>query len=141
MKLTDDFAMALDPVLMCHALGFDPDPIQAALMRSTSKRVLLNCTRQWGKTTTTAAVALNEALYRAPAMIILVSPSQHQSTELFKKITEFWKQLPGAPESTQIADQAATVQRVQDHQPTRQRAHYPRFQRRHPRCHGRSRKM
>ena len=101
MKLTDDFAMALDPVLMARAVGFEPDETQADLMRATSKRVLLNCCRQFGKTTTTSLIALHEAIYRSPAMIILVSPSQQQSGELFKKIAEFWKQLPGAPESTQ----------------------------------------
>jgi Terminase large subunit, T4likevirus-type, N-terminal len=101
ISLATDFAMALDPVLMARAIGFEPDATQADLLRSTSRRVLLNCCRQFGKTTTTSLIALHEAIYRSPAMIILVSPSQQQSGELFKKIAEFWKQLPGAPEATQ----------------------------------------
>jgi hypothetical protein len=34
-------------------------------------------------------------------MIVLVSPSQPQSTELFKKIHGFWQRLPGAPDANQ----------------------------------------
>jgi hypothetical protein len=101
ITLASDFAMALDPVLMARAIGFEPDNTQAQLLRSTSKRVLLNCTRQWGKTTTTAAIASHEALFTAPAMIVLVSPSQQQSGELFKKVAEFCRRMPGAPEAEQ----------------------------------------
>jgi Terminase large subunit, T4likevirus-type, N-terminal len=63
--------------------------------------VLLNCYRQWGKSTTTAILALHTALYQAPALIVLISPSQPQSTELFKKIQGFWSQLDGAPKASQ----------------------------------------
>jgi Terminase large subunit, T4likevirus-type, N-terminal len=96
-----DFARAFDPVLLAQDCGINPDPQQAKLLTSTSRKTLLNCTRQWGKSTTTALIALHEALYAAPAMIILVSPSQPQSTELFKKVHGFWSQLPGAPEANQ----------------------------------------
>jgi hypothetical protein len=34
-------------------------------------------------------------------MIVLISPSQPQSTELFKKINGFWARLPGAPAAEQ----------------------------------------
>jgi hypothetical protein len=96
-----DFARATDPVLLAQDCGINPDPMQARLLTSTSRKTLLNCTRQWGKSTTTALIALHEALYSAPAMIILISPSQPQSTELFKKLHGFWEQLPGAPEAKQ----------------------------------------
>src|SRR5262249_59012181 len=81
--------------------GITPDDVQMKVLTATSRKVLLNCCRQWGKSTTTALIALHEALYCAPAMIILVSPSQPQSTELFKKIHDFWERLPGAPEANQ----------------------------------------
>ena len=101
IRIADDVAMALDPVLFARAVGIEPDQKQAELLRSTSRRVLLNCCRQWGKTTITGALAAHEAIYSPGAMIVLVSPSQQQSGELFKKVAEFWKQLPGAPEATQ----------------------------------------
>jgi hypothetical protein len=38
-----------------YRLGFRPDERQAELLASTAPRVILNCTRQWGKSTVTAA--------------------------------------------------------------------------------------
>lgn len=96
-----DFSRALDPVLLARDCGIGPDPVQATLLTTTSRKTLVNCCRQWGKSTTTALIGLHEALYAAPAMIILISPSQPQSTELFKKIHGFWERLPGAPEANQ----------------------------------------
>src|SRR5262249_26928236 len=96
-----DFARALDPVRLALDCGITPDAMQTKLLTSASRKVLLNCCRQWGKSTTTSLIALHEALYCAPAMIILVSPSQPQSTELFKKLHGFWQRLPGAPEANQ----------------------------------------
>jgi hypothetical protein len=101
ISLANDFAMACDAVLIARACGIEPDAKQAELLRSVSRRVLLNCCRQWGKTSCTAVIAAHEAIYNAPAMIVLVSPSQSQSGELFKKVATFWKELPGAPEAEQ----------------------------------------
>jgi hypothetical protein len=101
ITLGRDFARALDPILLARDCGIEPDPIQSNLLATTARRVLLNCSRQWGKSTVTGLIALHEALYQAPAMIVLVSPSQSQSTELFKKIHGFWERLPGAPEAHQ----------------------------------------
>ena len=101
ITLGSDFARALDPVRLALDCGITPDDVQTKLLTSTSRKTLLNCCRQWGKSTTTSLIALPEALSCAPAMIILVSPSQPQSTELFKKIHDFWERLPGAPEASQ----------------------------------------
>jgi Terminase large subunit, T4likevirus-type, N-terminal len=100
ISLGRDFAMALDPVLLAKELGLDPDPAQARLLTTTSRKVLVNACRQFGKSTTTAIVALHEAIYQAPAMVVVVSPSLQQSGELYKKIRGFWQKLPGAPEAT-----------------------------------------
>jgi hypothetical protein len=99
--LARDFARALDPAELARDCGIEPDGMQAQLLASASRRVLVNCCRQWGKSTVTALVALHEALYEAPAMVVLVSPSQPQSTELFTKIHRAWERLSGAPEARQ----------------------------------------
>jgi hypothetical protein len=102
ISLERDFARALDPILFASDCGLVPDAIQARLLMSTSRRVLVNCSRQWGKSSITALSALFSCLYsETPARVVLVSPSQPQSTELFKKITTFWSKLPGAPEAKQ----------------------------------------
>jgi len=67
------------------------------VLRSTGLRLLLNCTRQWGKSTTAAALALHRALYYPNSLILLVSPSQRQSAELFAKIDGFLKMLSVMP--------------------------------------------
>ena len=89
LDLALDLAHALDPVAFVQdRLKFEPDPWQARLLRSCAPWILLNCCRQSGKSTTTAAVALHTALYD-PGLILLVSPSLRQSKELFAKVTGF----------------------------------------------------
>jgi hypothetical protein len=101
ISLGKDFARALDPVILARDCRINPDAVQAKILTSNSSRLLLNCSRQWGKSTTAALIALHVALYDAPAMIVLISPSQPQSTELFKKIHGFWAKLAGAPKAEQ----------------------------------------
>src|SRR5262249_37183762 len=90
----------LDGSTLLSALNLEPDPWQINLLRSMAKRMLLLCCRQSGKSTTTAILALHEALYHAPALILLLSPSLRQSQELFRKVIGFYRQLgkPVAPE-------------------------------------------
>ena len=101
VSLGRDFSRALDPVLLARDCGIVPDKVQAKLLTTDAKRVLLCCTRQWGKSTTSALIALHAALYQAPSTIILISPSQPQSTELFKRLHMSWSLLPGASKATQ----------------------------------------
>ena len=92
--MAGDLRSALDPVAFAsHRLGFNPDGWQQRVMRSNGKRVLLNCSRQAGKSTTTSVIALHTALYRPGSLILLVSPSLRQSRELFAKVTGFLKAL------------------------------------------------
>ncbi len=85
---------ALSPVLFAHdCLSIDPDPWQQQVMMNPDKRILLNCSRQSGKSTIAAIIALHTALYRPGSLILLISPSLRQSSELFKKVTENLKKL------------------------------------------------
>jgi hypothetical protein len=53
-------AYALDPITWCRGeLGIDPDSWQAEVLRSTSKRIILNCIRQSGKSTVSSILALH----------------------------------------------------------------------------------
>jgi hypothetical protein len=69
-----------------HLAGLAPDPWQDKLLRSDASRMLLLCSRQAGKSTTAAALALRVALLQPPALILLLSPSLRQSSELFRKV-------------------------------------------------------
>lgn len=90
---------ALDPVAFAvERLGFDPDEWQREFLRSTSAQALLLCTRQAGKSTASALLALHTALYRSQALVLLLSPSQRQSGLLFRKMQEFRQRLVPVPE-------------------------------------------
>lgn len=90
-----DLAYALDPVLFAkEALNFYPDPWQEKVLRWSGRRLLLCCSRQSGKSTTTAILALHRALFYPKSLILLVSPSLRQSSELFRKVQEFFRELP-----------------------------------------------
>ena len=77
-----DLTLALDPAEVFRRAVGEPDSWQAKVLRSGAPRILLLCARQTGKSTPTAALALYEALYRAGALVLLVSPSLRQSQEL-----------------------------------------------------------
>ncbi len=56
-RLAADLRLALDRVGFASSLGLDPDPWQERLLRSTASRVLLNCSRQSGKSTMSGVIA------------------------------------------------------------------------------------
>jgi Terminase large subunit, T4likevirus-type, N-terminal len=95
-----DLARALDPALLAYDVGITPDLWQARLLRERPRRSLLLCCRQAGKSTVTALMALWTALFEPPALILLVSPSQRQSAELFRTVMLFHAKLEGAPSLT-----------------------------------------
>lgn len=99
-SLARDFARALDPVSIMSDAGLDPDDWQADLLRSTDKNHLVLCSRQAGKSTTCAALALHQALYD-PGLILLLAPAQRQSVELFRKVLDVYRSLDGVPGTIQ----------------------------------------
>ena len=86
-------AMALDPSLILKARGMAVDAWQRDFLLSKQQYVLLNCCRQAGKSTATSALALHEALYSPKSDVIILSPGQRQSSELFRKILEGYSAL------------------------------------------------
>lgn len=91
--LTTDLAYRLDAATWARSLGFAPDPWQAALLRSNAPRVLLNCARQTGKSTTTALLALHTAIFDPGALVLLLSPSLRQSSELFRRVASYYSRV------------------------------------------------
>lgn len=83
-----DLALSLDPALTMELAGLTPDPWQADLLRS-GRSALLLCSRQAGKSTVAASLAVHEALYRAPALVLLTAPTLRQAQELFRKVWGF----------------------------------------------------
>ena len=98
VSLAEDLQLALDRVAFANELGVQPDPWQERLLRSSSGRVLLNCSRQSGKSTMSGLIALHRALYHPGSLILCLAPALRQSQELFGKVAGFYRDL-GRPVS------------------------------------------
>ena len=103
MAIQRDLALALDPALVMARSGLDPDAWQAGVMRSAAPRLVLLCTRQAGKSTVAAAMALHQALTTPSALVLLLSPSLRQSQELFRKVLSFVGALGDVPIDSESA--------------------------------------
>ncbi len=84
-------ALALDPTRILKAQGMQADPWQRELLFSAERQILLNCSRGAGKSRTTSALALHTALFKPPALVLLISRSQRQSGELFRYVKEAFR--------------------------------------------------
>jgi hypothetical protein len=78
-------------------LGFEPDARQAAVLSTEIKRGILNCTRQWGKSTIAAAKAVHQAWCVPESLTVVISPSARLSSELVRKAEGFVRRLGVEP--------------------------------------------
>ena len=83
----------LSPVRYLWSLGFKPYLWQEEAMKPC-ERLILNCTRQAGKSTVISAKAVYRAKHFPKSLILLISPTERQSIELMKKIDDFMKSDP-----------------------------------------------
>jgi hypothetical protein len=101
-------ALALDPSLILARAGLTPDPWQVGFLRARPARALLCCARQVGKSTTVAAAAVDEALYKPDAIVLMVAPAQRQSEELLRKARDLVSVLPPTMQAVQTSRTALT---------------------------------
>ena len=74
-------------------LGWTPDDKQALVLQTGSRRVILNCSRQWGKSTVAATKILHFALTRPGITTLIVCENLQQTAEVLGKIDEFLRRL------------------------------------------------
>ena len=84
------------------------DDHQTQILSADHHRLILNCTRQWGKSTITAAKAVHHAFTRPGSLTLIVSPGERQSREFLRKAKEFVRELHIKPRSD--GDNAMSVQ-------------------------------
>jgi len=85
---------ATDPIAFARdRLGFIPDPQQERVLRPGIRRGILNCTRQWGKSTLIAIKAVHHAFTQPRRLVVVCSPSMRQSREFCRKVLGFLQQL------------------------------------------------
>ncbi len=83
-----------DPIAFARErFGFIADPQQERVLRPGANRGLLNCTRQWGKSTVIAIKAVHHAFTRPAALVVVCSPSLRQSREFCRKVLGFLQKL------------------------------------------------
>lgn len=103
--ILNDLKKAVDPVVFMKSLGKTPDPWQEIALRHKGTDLILNCSRQSGKSTISAIKSLHRAIYYPKSLILLLSPSQRQSSELFRKVIEFCAVCNNLPEKTEDSKQ------------------------------------
>ena len=91
----------LSPLELAEQVGLVPDPWQRDLLTGQDRQTILLCARQTGKSTISALIALHTALYTANSLCLVLSPSQRQSMETYRKVRDFYNSLSGVPEALQ----------------------------------------
>jgi hypothetical protein len=74
-------------------LGFHADERQRQVLGCERRRVLLCCSRQWGKSTVAAIAAVHRAHFWPNSEIVAIGPSGRQSAELVRKARRFASKL------------------------------------------------
>lgn len=76
-----------------RVFGFEATARQAEILDAAGYRVMLCCSRQWGKTTLAALRAVFEAWHRADALVVVGSPSERQSGLVLARAEGFLRRL------------------------------------------------
>jgi hypothetical protein len=91
-------AESLDAVAFARKrLGIEPDERQIEVLRSEANRGILNCSRQWGKSTIVAAKAVHRAYTQSQKLVLVASPTKRQSAEFLRKAAGMVRRLGIAP--------------------------------------------
>jgi len=90
-KAVSDEGADADAVTIMERAGIEPDPWQRGLLTSEWGRALLLCCRQSGKTTVSAALALEEALGGTDRLVLILAPARRQSKEFLRSAAGLYR--------------------------------------------------
>ena len=74
--------------------GFMAEASQVEFLASKAKRGIVNCSRQWGKSTLAAIKVLHRAWTRPGSLVLVVSPTLRQSGLFLSKVRRLTKACP-----------------------------------------------
>ena len=80
-----------DPAALFRTAFGQPDAWQLRALRSTAPRILMNASRQAGKTGVAATLACHAALAEAGALVLVVAPGLRQSQEAFRRVLDVYR--------------------------------------------------
>jgi hypothetical protein len=69
-------------------LGFTPSPKQAEVLDHSAQRLILNCARQWGKSTVIALKSLYVAVHAPNTTIVVLAGAEDQAGLLIDKVVD-----------------------------------------------------
>ncbi len=79
-----------------HRRKITPDKWQLKVLRSNASRKILNTSRQVGKSTVLAGLALHKAHFEPGSLILIFAPTERQAKEVFAKVTRFYLAYSGS---------------------------------------------
>jgi len=86
-SIANELAYAINPELFAmYVFDISPDKWQRDLLWDRPQSALLLCSRQSGKSTISATIALHKALYEEDSLVLIISKSLRQAEELFRKV-------------------------------------------------------
>jgi hypothetical protein len=92
-RLFRHLAGGFDPVKLARNIGMECDPWQAQILRRPHQRELLVIHRQGGKSSASAVASVTAAVYEPGSLVLVVSPSQRQSAELFRTMLTLYRSM------------------------------------------------
>jgi hypothetical protein len=79
-------AALLSALDVARRSGIEPDRWQVDVLESAARHIVLLCSRQAGKSQTTAILATHRAVTVPDSLVLLLAPALRQSQELFRKV-------------------------------------------------------
>jgi Terminase large subunit, T4likevirus-type, N-terminal len=89
---SSDLLIGLDRLAFARRAGIEPDKWQVDVLRSEAPGILLNCSRQSGKSHVGALIGAWTALYD-PGPVLCVSRIQGQAQLLFRSLVNIWQRV------------------------------------------------
>jgi len=94
MGTAGDLALALDPVRFAATAGYPAlDAWQQEVLHVKPRRLLLNCSRQVGKSLTAALLAMHQAIYADGSLAVVVAVAQRQAMETIRVCRDIYAAL------------------------------------------------
>ena len=88
---------SMTTVEMAAAVGITLDDWQRGVLESTAREIIMLASRQSGKSTVAALMALHQAVYTPGSLVLIDSPGERQSKLLLKAFKRFYRMLPDTP--------------------------------------------
>ncbi len=92
-----------------QSLNFHSDPLQTQILDSPAHRLILLCTRQFGKSTLSAVKALHFALHHPDSLTVVAAPSLRRSAEWIRLVRRFLVTLSLKAKSDRIHPHSAVL--------------------------------